>query len=276
MYAPETLEGKKLIGHELTHVVQQNQLMGSALVQRATPGDGEGAGDEVAPGVDAIVAAIERGDKGEVRKLLRQGISVDALDPEGLPIITVAGDAQQDEIVALLAEKGANLEIREDTINGLTPLVSAAWKGHLSVVRVLLKRGANPNNTDKMGETPLWRAAFAGHLDVIQELVKAGADPLAADEFGYDALMRAASGCQLAVVSWLLGQGADPTRSAHFGGDLGRLTALDAAEKRKADVEMKLEEAQSFQLETGERIETASIAQTGANCDAVRKLLSSR
>jgi hypothetical protein len=275
MYAPDTPPGRRLLAHELTHVVQQTGLANGPLVQRAPAEDGKKTDAGAAPSVVALIAAIDRGDKDEVRRLLRAGVDVDARDADGLPIITIAGDAGLDEIVDLLARRGANVEAREDTINGLSPLISAAWQGRTSVVRVLLKRAADPNGTDKEGETALWRAAFAGHLDVIQELVEAGADPLAADELGYDTLMRAASGCQLAVVTWLLDQGADPARSADFG-RFGRVTALGAAEKRKEDVAFKLGEVQDFERETGQVMKPAAAAETGANCDAVIALLKSR
>jgi hypothetical protein len=60
---------------------------------------------------------------------------------------------------------------------GATPLGQAAQNGHGSVVRVLLKHGANLNYAPfYSGGTPLHFAVAGCHLDIVERLVDAGAD----------------------------------------------------------------------------------------------------
>ena len=64
--------------------------------------------------------------------------------------------------------------------NGNTPLLNAAWRGHVSIVAALLAAGANVSLKNKAGETPLHRAASAGHPSVVALLISADADVNAA------------------------------------------------------------------------------------------------
>lgn len=50
---------------------------------------------------------------------------------------------------------------------GLTALSWACLKGHLSVVRCLVERGATTDHADKNGRTPLDLAAFYGDSEVV-------------------------------------------------------------------------------------------------------------
>ncbi|KAN0113417.1 Ankyrin repeat-containing domain protein [Russula decolorans] len=63
-----------------------------------------------------------------------------------------------------------------------TPLHAASIKGHLGIVTVLLKCGADPNSRDKRGRVPLHRVSQGGHmvmpqssLDIALLLVSSGA-----------------------------------------------------------------------------------------------------
>lgn len=75
-------------------------------------------------------------------------------------------------------------------------LGAAAQKGHLEVVQVLVKAGANVNQADRQGAAPLHHAAHKGHLGVLQFLIKAGADvnQAANDDGTHTPIMFAAKG----------------------------------------------------------------------------------
>ena len=98
-----------------------------------------GTKDRVAPGGaaagwDLIVAAFG-GRRGEVERLLAQGVGVDTLGPRKR-----------------------------------TPLHHAAFNGHAGVVSLLLERGAAADVLDEFGMTPAATAAFNGHDDVVSLL----------------------------------------------------------------------------------------------------------
>lgn len=67
----------------------------------------------------------------------------------------------------------------------MTPLLISASNGRLSVVRLLLSRGANVNCKDKDWNTPLIAAARFGHLHVVRCLLEAKPDVTAIDKVSH-------------------------------------------------------------------------------------------
>ncbi len=76
--------------------------------------------------------------------------------------------------------------------NGLTPLWIASWYNNITLGRILLQHGANPNDADpEKGLTPLHCAIYGYHVDravetseFIGELIDRGADPMRVDHSG--------------------------------------------------------------------------------------------
>lgn len=71
-----------------------------------------------------------------------------------------------------------------ETIEGAPPLWCAAAAGHLPLVKLLVRAGANVNSTTRTHSTPLRAACFDGHYDIVKFLVdnNAGKNPPAVFE----------------------------------------------------------------------------------------------
>jgi hypothetical protein len=76
--------------------------------------------------------------------------------------------------------------------DGMTPLMAAVMKGHVDVVKALLKAGADAECCDEEGNRPLHVAASKGFGEVVHRLCKAKADKAAAGMAGASALHLAA------------------------------------------------------------------------------------
>jgi ankyrin repeat protein len=105
--------------------------------------------------------------------------------------------------------------------NGLTPLVEAASKGQLAVVRFLLDNHADVNGTTGAGphyeQTALHQAASAGHKSIVELLLARGARVNATDAAGRTPLHMAAERGFQAVAQVLIDKGAD-ANAASTGG----------------------------------------------------------
>ena len=84
-----------------------------------------------------------------------------------------------DEIVSLLIEAGANVDLENDTRFARTPLAAAIRKSQRSTMALLLDAGANPNFQDTAQNTPLHIAAegCGDYGEMVRMLLVAGADP---------------------------------------------------------------------------------------------------
>lgn len=146
----------------------------------------------------------------------------EVLGDDGRPLMQAAGKGQLD-IVKVLVDKGADVNARNNEY-GLTPLIYAASKGHLDVVKFLVDKGADVNAREENGLTPLIMAAGLDQIDIVKILVDKGADVNAKDNKGRTPLMFAAGG-QLNIVKFLVDKGADVNARSKSG----RVTPLKQA-----------------------------------------------
>ena len=101
--------------------------------------------------------------------------------------LRLAADASEvPEIIAALAEAGANPNARMDSGQG-TPLHVATLMSEIpEITRALLDAGSDPNAREDDGRTPLHNAAREAKetAGVVSALLKAGADPSARNDEG--------------------------------------------------------------------------------------------
>jgi hypothetical protein len=84
-------------------------------------------------------------------------------------------------VVQTLLEQGAEVDAKGGRL-GATAFHAAALRGHVEIMDILLKHGADPNKMDTIKKTPLHSAALTGNVEVIKYLLDNGADPEARDD----------------------------------------------------------------------------------------------
>jgi len=114
----------------------------------------------------ALMFAAFNGHTAVVGHLLKAGTEIDARDSAGRTALMYASSGPFADTVALLVNEGAEINI-QGTLEGFTPLMTAAAEGLVSVVRLLLAAGADVDLVDKDGDTALSFARQNGHTEVV-------------------------------------------------------------------------------------------------------------
>ena len=162
--------------------------------------------------------------------------------------------ARAHDLMAITAflDAGINPNARDASDEGRTALISAAARGDLEVVKLLIQRGADPNVTDNNGYTALLHALEARYdqveqvllnhpkldphargfngvttlskyvwrerKDAVQKLLDLGADVNAQDNDGDAPLHGAAQSGNVEILDLLLAKGANPNLTNKVGG----------------------------------------------------------
>jgi len=87
--------------------------------------------------------------------------------------------ARKDDAAMLLPMLDAGMPVNLSDEKGNSLLMLAAYHGHRDLAKVLLERGADPDQRNDRSQTPLAGVAFKGRLDLVKLLVEHGADPFA-------------------------------------------------------------------------------------------------
>ena len=164
----------------------------------------------------ALLTAVEHNQPGVVRAMVMAGdkVDVNAPRPTGFtPLMCAADKGHVAVLRALLAAPGISVNHSTD---GLTALYVAAVLGRDACVRALLAGGADPNRVDANRATPLMMAAWKGHAGCVAALVAwPGVGLNTADASGRTATYVAAAkghvGCLHALLS---GRGVDVNQCA--------------------------------------------------------------
>uniref|UniRef100_A0A2A4K246 Protein fem-1 homolog CG6966 n=1 Tax=Heliothis virescens TaxID=7102 RepID=A0A2A4K246_HELVI len=114
-------------------------------------------------------------------------------------------------------EQPGSVTFDGETIEGAPPLWCAAAAGHLQLVKLLVRAGANVNSTTRTHSTPLRAACFDGHSDIVKFLVENGADIEIANRHGHTCLMIACYKGHIRIAKYLLSLNADVNRKSVKG-----------------------------------------------------------
>ncbi|KAI1178313.1 hypothetical protein F4777DRAFT_576118 [Nemania sp. FL0916] len=173
------------------------------------------------------------------QNLIRLGADVNGeTEPFGTPL-QVAASKGHESLVRLLLKKGANVNVesrRDSTVrHHTTALHAAAIGGYHVIVQMLLNKGAKINAKNYPYGTALKAAAGKGHETIVRLLIDQGANINAKSGSDGTALYAAASGGHETVVSLLLNKGANIDAGAGSDG-----TALHAAASEGHEIVARL------------------------------------
>ncbi len=156
-----------------------------------------------------LYKAVQSNDLKATVKLLKDAGLADTKDGLGTPMLQLAAQQGNSDMVKLLLDKGADPNQMNRV--GMVPLAFAARFGHTKCVELLLKRGADPNTTGETYQlTAMMGAAINGDLGIAQRLFKAGADLEVIDQVNQgNALMWALFYGRQDLALWMLENGVD-------------------------------------------------------------------
>jgi ankyrin repeat protein len=150
-----------------------------ALMEAAYTGDLEEVRRLVVDGTSIDFVDVERrgplmfaafnGHAVVVEFLLDAGAEIDKKDSNGRTALMYASSGPFAETVDLLLVRGAEVNV-QGTLEGFTPLMTAAAEGLADVARILLDAGADRDITDVDGDTALSFAQQNGHTEVVELL----------------------------------------------------------------------------------------------------------
>jgi uncharacterized protein len=204
-----------------------------------------------------LVDAIKDGDVAAVRERLRaQPALASARDADGQSLVLLALFNRQRDVADAILDHAPELDaldaaalgradllrellaadperLRARTPEGFTAIGLAAFLGGPDVVRVLLDRGADPDDDadNPLRVRPVHAAAAARDLESMRLLLDAGADPNARQQAGFTPLHAAAHVDDEELARLLLAHGADPALRTDDGRDAAAVAAGDGSER---------------------------------------------
>lgn len=146
----------------------------TALVIAVVDGQGQ-------TGLEIVRFLLDRG------AMCEPGIGTELSDP----VLFIAVARRWFEVIEMLLDRGADIN-RTSLLNGITVLHDAAANVDLTLCRLLLERGADPNARDSLGQTPLHHLGYTARPreydervnELWQVLLDFNASPEAKDDTG--------------------------------------------------------------------------------------------
>jgi len=129
-------------------------------------------------------------------------------------------------IVTQLLVEEYHYDINAKTSNGSTPLLLAAFKGHLNVVEYLFKKGASLKERTRKGFNAFLLATWGGHFSVLKWVYNEDSSLIRSkDAYGNTAVIMAVQFGHLEILKWLITQAPDLLNEQNVGGDTAALIA---------------------------------------------------
>jgi len=135
---------------------------------------------------DSLTQSVKEGKLQAVSLFMDAGFSPDSKDKHGVTMLCAAIRASHGNIMRLLLERGANIDLQsEDRLN--SPVMDATAMGSNELLAELLQKKPDLNLRSKDGQTALVIAVGRNDAEAVRLLVEAGADPDIEDKLGFTA-----------------------------------------------------------------------------------------
>jgi ankyrin repeat protein len=199
-------EPQKPVDPKLKELISAVRMQNQRAVQELLHANPELVKGQDSGGSTLLHHAAGFGTVATMKLLLDSGADVNAKNHmDSTPLHWAAADEDK---TRFLLERGAAIDSK--SVDGRTALYLAASEHDcLAVVRMLLKKGANPNAVTIVGRTPLMSAAGGGEVAAMKLLLEKGAKVNAVSGAGSTALLDAAASRNAEAVRLLLDNGAD-------------------------------------------------------------------
>ncbi|KAJ5770531.1 uncharacterized protein N7511_002582 [Penicillium nucicola] len=155
----------------------ENPVVGTRVLNRAITDDD-----------DAMIRFLLTSEEGYV---LPSRLGLGPSSPEQNSLLFAVRSGSSSTIETLLASGKFNINIKDSSADGRTPLHEAVVRG-LDQTIALLRHGADYNIPDDKGYTALHLAAMHGHSDIVKYMIYLGSDPNDTDSQGLTSLHLAA------------------------------------------------------------------------------------
>jgi ankyrin repeat protein len=123
-----------------------------------------------------LAAATSDDHLPTIEYLIEHGADLDAVTRNGVSALMLSIRHGQYVVARFLVSKGADVNIA-DIVRGDTTLIDAAEREDPEIVRQIIQRGADINQTNDAKWTPILQACKSGSLEVVKVLLEYGADP---------------------------------------------------------------------------------------------------
>lgn len=121
-----------------------------------------------------FVASAAKGDKGLVKRYLKEGVDVNSADWDKLTPLMAAASGGHLDVVKVLLDAGADKDAVDK--DGISALMEASMEGKDKVVKHLVEQGVDVNLKSSTGANAVWLAAAEGKTDVLKYLLSKGGD----------------------------------------------------------------------------------------------------
>ena len=154
-----------------------------------------------------LISAVRSGETETVVDLLDGGVPINTKDDEGMSLLHWTALGGHVTTMRLLIRRGCNVDLVDG--RGVTPLHLAAAVGQTKAVRELIRNGASKSVVAGNMGTPLHQAAGKGHVETALAMLEEGCSLDIVNSVGDTVLHAAAEGGNVELVRELVGRGCD-------------------------------------------------------------------